>query len=94
MEEFDCPTDTRIKPRLSFSSISRSFSDTTVNSSVVNRMIVENNTTNNNTFAIENFVKGPSSAVPNNNNFNIEGSGIRVGDAIYHIYYPPPSEGN
>lgn len=70
--------------RLSFSTIS----DTTVNSSLPNCLINDNS----NNLSVENFSRDLNGAAQNN--VKIEGSnGIRVGDAIYHIYYPHSIKG-
>jgi hypothetical protein len=81
MEEID---QIRPHPRLSFSTIS----DTTVNSSLVNRMVIENSTRTANSFAVDDFMRDLSGT--SQSNLKIEHSnGIRVGDAIYNFYYPP-----
>lgn len=80
---------THLQKRFSFSSISETTCSSV--SGVVNRHVNTVNTTSN--LTIDNFVKDLNGAPQSN--FRIEGSsGIRVGDAIYHIYYPPPKEGS
>lgn len=73
-------------PRLSFSTIS----DITLDSSAASHVNVNSVVSSTNNFAIDNFVRDLNGAAQNN--FKIQSSsGIRVGDAIYNIYYPPPT---